>query len=108
MDKEPPDIFAAARSGSIEQLRESIEAGQSLRETRLSEANMNPVHVAAKHGKEQFVVAAMEIDPSAANDVDGFGCTPFDYSFDRSDEIACDALSKAMPSTDLPFRNLEF
>ena len=108
MDIEPPDIFRAARNGDIAELRASIQDGQSLREHRLSEGYMTPLHIAAKHGKEDFVITAVEIDPQAANEIDGFGCTPFDYSFTRADERACEALAGAMPSADLPFQTLDF
>lgn len=91
---EKPSLFRAAKNNDLGEMERGLGDGQSLAETRKD--GMNPVHVAAEHGSEDFVVAAVEIDPAAANAVDQFGRRPFDYAEGRSDSTAMTALSAAM------------
>jgi len=108
MDKQEPDIFRAAKNGDLQELQDALDAGQTLQDRKTSQAFMTPVHIAAWCGKEDFVAKACDIDPVPANMLDGYGCFPFDYAFQRGDEKALDVLSSSMPSQNQPFPDADF
>ncbi|WP_195820652.1 ankyrin repeat domain-containing protein [Roseobacter sp. MH60115] len=93
-EKEPPDIFHAARNGDIVELNAAIESGQSLSD--VDELEKTPLHLAAEYGHEEFVISVLARDKSQVHQLDHYGCRPYDYSEGRSDERAMQALTLAM------------
>ncbi|MGR3804851.1 hypothetical protein [Marinibacterium profundimaris] len=108
MSKEDPDIFRAAENGDLDELQAALDAGQSLQDRKATQAFMTPVHVAAWNGRQDFVVKACELDPEAANMVDGYNNYPVEYSIQRGDYTASDALRNVMTWLTQPFENADY
>ncbi|RMA41582.1 ankyrin repeat domain-containing protein [Rhodophyticola porphyridii] len=108
MSKEGPNIFRAAENGDLDELQAALDDGQTLQDRKATQAFMTPVHVAAWHGQQDFVVRACEIDTAPANMQDGYGNFPIEYAMQRRDENALVALRDVMTWLDQPFEDADF
>lgn len=92
---EAPDLFKAAASDDIAQMRAAISQGRKLSEQRAIDL-MTPVHVAAHHGSQNFIRIAMEVAPQVAWMLDIKDMRPLEHAQRRSDQQSTAYLTNAM------------
>ena len=104
--KEPPNLFRAAEFDDVNELERAISSGLSLH--AIDSNGRAPVHYASIYGSKKFIERAVALDPTISHIVDKTGRRAYEYSEQRWDTRAMDALANAMyPSGIVILRTLD-
>jgi len=93
--KSNPNIFHAASTDDVEEMRQAISLGQRLDEI-IPENGHTPLHTAAIWGSENFIKAALAYDHANVWTWDLQDKLPYDHSVGRSDTPIMKVLFEAM------------